>query len=297
MNSENVKFKFLVTLLLCLLSGYAISQKKIPFVNNIKQYNIKKGDVSQLRIEVYAAKDENGQVTKGNLIDYPVEITFDEQGNRIKEIIYETTGKVKHTNIWDYNVKTETVGQYQLDTFNRQIAKKLIESNAKQKNVRIKRYGTSDTLLIEEFWMVGASGKTINTDKYVWDTKREIIGKKTTRSYNIKEGKSIEFLISELSDFEDYMWYPDFMKIWQNAQKRKTRTEKLNDGSKNVLEYRRRSRTLMAKKQFDPEGKVTQNISYNYEFDNKGNWIKLTQHINDKPVIIVTRDITYRTKK
>ena len=297
-----MKQKLLLAIIICLLSGYAFSQKKgafekIPFINNIQQYNIKEGDVANMRVNVYSvAIDKNGNPTTKSMSDYAAEISFDTLGNRVKEVIYGASGEMIHTNVWDYDVTTGIVGQYQLNEFNQEVAKKITIDNKKEKTVNIKKYGEGDTLLMEEKWMIGASGKTINTDRYLWDIKRNVIGKKTSKSFDIDMAKSIENLINELGDPDDYSWLPSFMTDWQNARNKKTQIETLYDGSQIIYVYDKDKDLMTDKKRLNSKGEIVENINYKYEFDGNGNWTKAEQYINGKPITIVIRTFEFEIK-
>jgi hypothetical protein len=292
---NHINTKLFLTVIVCLLSGCSFAQK-VPFINNVKQYNVKEGDVAKMRINVYSIKKDNGTVRTNTLADYAVEISFDSLGNRVKEIIYDMAGQKIHSNIWDYNIINETVGQYKLDNDNYEIAKKIIQSKAKDNTVNLKRYGEGDTLLVEENWMLGATGKTINLDRYVWDTKRGIIGRKTSRAYDIKDGKSIENLIAEVGDPDDYSWLPSFISDWLLSKNKKTRNAELTDGTRIVYTYDKK-KDLMTRKQYvNPKGEAGHNTEYQYEFDGNGNWTKLIQYANNEPSTIVTRTFEFRVK-
>ncbi|MDR1055220.1 MAG: hypothetical protein LBL90_05225 [Prevotellaceae bacterium] len=290
-----INTKLFLIVIICLLSGYSFAQK-IPFVNNIQQYNIKEGDVAKMQVNVYSIRNDDGVVRTNMLADYAVEISFDTLRNRVKEIIYSASGEKLHTNTWDYNIANETVGQYKLDNDNYEIAKKITQSNAKAKTVNLRKYGSGDTLLVEENWMVGATGKTINLDRYVWDIYRGIIGKKTSKSFDIKDGKSIEHLITELGDLDDYSWLPNFINDWNLARNKESRDTRLTDGTQILYIYDKKKDLMTEKKYINSKGEVMRKIDYEYEFDGNGNWTKLTQYSNNQPNTIVTRTFEFRVK-
>ena len=292
---RQISVRFLLTLTVCLLTGYAFSQK-IPYVNNIQQYNVKEGDIAKIRVNVYSIKDNNGVIVPVKLADIPVEISFDSLGNRQSEKIYDIDGKLSHTNAWDYNALTGTVGQYMLDNSGNEMSKKMLERNLKDGSVNIKRYGKGDTLQIEEKWSLGATGKTINMDRYFWDVFRNIIGKKTSSTYNIEEGRSIEYLIMEYGDVPEYTWLTNFIIDWNVAKNKKTQNEKLPNGIQIKYIFDKKTQLMTEKDVIDIQGKVTEKVTYQYEFDGNGNWTKVIQSINEQPVAMAIRTFEYRVK-
>ncbi len=111
-----------------------------------------------MRVNVYSLKDENGVPRTDKLTDYISEISFDTMGNRVKEVIYDSTGKLFTYQHLDYNIANATIG-HKLDVFNQEMSKKITQNNIKEKRVNIKHYGEGDTLLIEETWAIGARAK------------------------------------------------------------------------------------------------------------------------------------------
>ena len=294
-----VKFG-IVIFTLCLVLNSEAKPKSLPAVKNYSQYDLSSNNVSKMKLTVYAPQIDGDKVEAQGLRDFPVEIFFDDKGNRIKEIVYDIlSGNPAYTMNFEYDAKKGTSGEYCMDSLNTQIWKK-IYSVEKDGSIRVKKYERwfneqteeiiPELLTYEMVWKEAPADKQYLYVKYRYDS-RQTVAMRMEKKYPISNGVSIYDMMDDIDGDGYYVWLPIFMREYAKAKNKKSRVEEYRLG-KTVYKYE--SKRLTEKSEYDSEQKLETKSIYKYESDKKNNWNKLIQYRNSLPVYIVTRELEYK---
>jgi hypothetical protein len=277
--------------------------KGLPVIKNYKNYNFKKPDVESLKYTVYAPKIEGETVTKGEVADFIAEIFFDEQGNRVKEIVYNmASGKVDVNINWQYNEKAGTVIETRTDANNELLARTEYLVNYKLNTVLVRRYENvfdpvtevllTNVLMYEELWTEDARHKKVLYKKTFFDYRDGVAMKQSISEETMEKPYTLYLILESLTAPIDYTWLYDYNEKSLKASSGKTKKELIFDGR--IIEYKAKSKLLDRILYFDSDKNLKDDTTFVYTFDDKKNWIEVVQKESNKPRFIVQRDIKYR---
>jgi len=286
--------------------------KGLPFMKSYKDYSISKKNVKSVKYTVYSPQVDgakeitnslDGQKFKGEISDYIVEIFFDDNGNRNKEIVYHIeTGAVEISSTWNYNEKDGTMILTRTDGKGELIIRQEFVVNYKAGTVLIRSYQNlvdpntfqivPNVLVYEELWTENTKNKKASHKKAVFSFADGSVSDMTLREYNLEKPYAMYHLMEDNSSFVDYTWIPNYSSALFKASNSKMKKENIFDGTR--YEYSAKKKLLSSVLKYSKEGNLIGKSDYSYSYDKNKNWVQAIQKEFDKLFYIVLKDIEYR---
>jgi hypothetical protein len=278
--------------------------KGLPTIKSYKDYSFSKKNVASVKYTVYAPKVEGEVISKGEVADFITEIFFDENGNRMKEIVYHIeTGAVEVNIVWYYDDEKGSVSEVRTDAKGELLARTEYITNYKAGTVLARRYENiihpvteeiiPNVLLYEELWAENSKKKTVSFKKTSYSVLDGLAMKQSITEYDLAKPYTLYTILEEETAPIDYSWLPDYSAKLRKTTSGNTKKEAIiYDGSK--YEYKAKKKLLSNILYFGSDKTLKSEVTYTYNFDNQKNWTEVVQKEDNKPQFIVIRDIKYR---
>ncbi len=207
--------------------------------------------------------------------------SFDDNGNIIKEDFFISRGllsSLKHK----YNSKNKKIETKSQSPF---VWAKRDEKSFYQKHdsigetTSIKKYfydSENNLIEIQSSTVPNPQEKNVSTDKinYTYNSKNKLIEETHVSGRNSSSSKSYEYSADGLLSKTTYKYYPDPDNRYYEE-----------------TEYFYKDNRIIRFTHI--ENKVSHEMSIDYKFDKKGNWIQQTKSVDGKPLYIWKRKIEY----
>jgi len=284
-----MKTKFIAVIIL-IFSFYCCSEKEKQ-ENDLIKNNIK-GNVKSTKTGTFKAIEKFGEIVKGQVYSPPfTEIFFNEKGYIIEEnqykngsLSWKTKCKYEKNNIIEKNgynsdgqISSKTELEYdQKGNIIKKTKYPVIKIFWKGKRIKYEttfKYNKNGNKIEENRFN---SDNTLGTKvKFKYNEKGDVI---EVNEYNsdgsLRVKKRFTYTISGNIE-EEIAYKPDGDLFWKNVYK----YNKNNDYSEYLI--------------FNNKDILDSKITYEYQYDNHNNWIKKIEFSNEKPDVIVEREIEY----
>lgn len=250
---------FYIIIFLSLLCFSCFSDEEV--MNDLKKNNLK-GKVKSMEEAVYDVVEKDGEIEKSNL-NWKHLIVYNREGNKMMKKTYKLDGSVEDVYMYKYDRKGRLIEELGTDAAGEYSTKMVYEYDDKGRMIE-------DNLWTPEY------AHPISTSTYEYDEK----------------GMLTESIIWYTSKKNRVMWKYVY-EYNDKGQESVSKTYK-EDGSlerKNIFEYNNKGDMIsmvVESDRFDPS-----RHTYNYEYDEKGNWIRRIQTDQGEPYQIIERTIEY----
>ena len=248
-----------------------------------------KGKVKSVETIYYYAVEKSGKITKGDTSTKAFYL-FNKQGNlqeKLTDFYYGSQYKTKYV----YDSQNNLIQNYIYDSYG-DLDKKIIYKNDNKGNkIEELIYDENDSLIKKYTYVYDLRGnlkkefeynpqglKSKKTYKY--DLKGNLKKEKFYRSNGELDGKYIYKYDSQGKVIAKY-WFTT--KVWLTLKLTYKNTYKYNSQGDLIEEIL-----------YKNDGSIENKRSYEYEYDNQGNWIRAIEYdTKEKPQYIIIRKIEY----
>ena len=189
-----------------------------------------------------------------------VTYAYDKNGNLIGENLYLGTEAVQYKNVYEYDDNGKKTSDIRYNKDSEIVYKTLFEYDGDKISVRETTNGDGEVEYIE---------------KFTYDDKGNVTVKSTYEKYDDSETTD-KFRYDEKGNKISWVIDKNGVEIM-----------------KAEYTYDDKSNLTLIQTYYGDKLSETEERSYTYEYDDKGNWIKKKVSINNKPEFIVERKITY----
>ncbi|MFJ1427832.1 hypothetical protein ACILD6_04405 [Capnocytophaga canimorsus] len=269
--------------------------------NDLQKVELK-GKVKSVRTAGYTVVEKFGEIRKGKITDLDDFINFGsffDSFNLIDGLcVYNEKGDIIEINRYNSDGSLNWKGVYKYDNKGNKIEENGYNSDGSFVSKMIYKYDDKDNL-IEENWS-DSSGNIYDGPTYKYDDKGNQIEKNHYHSDGSFEGKQIYKYDDKGNQIElnNYNYDGDFVgKITckYDDKGNKVEAEMHNDWNgfiRLIFKYDDKN-NVVEMNMYDSKEGSEDKITFKYEFDTKGNWVKLINYENDKPELIIEREIEY----
>ena len=287
-----MKNLLLLTLAIATLTSLVYSQNSPTKKNGWETDNLK-GKVKSYTQSKYGAEDRFGEIQKKALDSFKT-FEYTVKGSRIKSTHYDANGRIEGAWIYKYDAKGNLIewATYNADgslssrqTFKYNVNSDLTEHNLYKKNIDypdgsfykegISQYDNNGNKI--KYTHYDVDGSILETWAYIYDAKGNLIEEHEYDSYfdTMMYGLGPPYTLYKYNDNGNLTEREHHSGIWTDKQ------ILVYDDSGNLIEEK--NQTSIG--QMD--------TYYEYEFDEKGNWIKRITFKNQIPESIEERKYEY----
>jgi hypothetical protein len=314
MNFKQFNSFLIIVNVILLFAIFFYSCKNSPKENDWVKYNLK-GNVESLSEFTYEAISKFGEIEKGKKVqdnvdyDGDKQFRFNKRGNLIENSEYQSDQNFTYKYFYDNQDRLiEFISfidnmKYVITKYFYQKGNLIEKSNYASNGIlhsRIKYKLDENGCPVIEFEYM-SDGILYKYKRYLYDNNKKLIEEISYNSSGILEAKynivydKDGFMIEENTYIPDNLLLTTTNKKYFNKGKT-IETKMFTPANKNpirIIEQYNEKGNLNKKLKYGPDGILSNNISYQYEYDKVGNWIKRITFVNTLPSHVKEREIIY----
>ncbi len=259
--------RIVFNLIVCILVGCSHSKVKTTYIS------------------VYEVIEESGTVMEGDLTHYLIS-TYDPRGNKTESQKFDAECGLTELYRYTYDRDDHLIERRSFDPAGNQVQEDIYDYNEEGKLIENDRYND----LLNQY----------TTFHHAYDAtgrKTEVVRKNADGEVQAVRTFLYDSLGNKRETFEDmeHGFRSVIRSVYDGKGKEIEYFEYEPDGSvklRHITEYDEHL-SILKRVTFNSEGEIVQTKSFQYQYDKKGNWIRITEYRNSVPQTVRIREIEY----
>lgn len=246
-----------------------------------------KGKVKQVTLNCFYANEKSGEIIKEKKCDdNNYSVIYNEKGKKI-ELTVHSSGWRNEKRLFKYDIKGNLSELHLFDADNKLLSKFIDNRDEKGNKIETNLYDADNNLINRQTYKCDDNGNEIEHNEY---NSKNILVLKHIYKYN-GEGNQIESsAYTPVGNFEN----KNINKYDDKGNRIETNSYNAEGiiGSKGTWKYDEKNNPI-EENWYNEQGILNSRYSYNYVYDQKGNWLKKMEFETDIPQRIIIREIMY----